>query len=128
SAGLAAALRQRLEALLPAGIGMLAGALLAARPAIRARWPESDDRRRALGAALADGGALDPLAAPSGERVAGWLDSETNRARPGLERITLRSADPDDLTVREARWLGQADRIYHRPDVPAAILERGRAD
>jgi uroporphyrin-III C-methyltransferase/precorrin-2 dehydrogenase/sirohydrochlorin ferrochelatase len=42
--------------------------------------------------------------------------------------IALRSADPDDLTIREARLLGQADRIYHAADMPAAILDRARAD
>ncbi|MGE3747196.1 MAG: siroheme synthase, partial [Sphingomonadaceae bacterium] len=40
----------------------------------------------------------------------------------------IRSADPDDLTLREARWLGRADRIFHQPDIPAAILDRARAD
>ncbi|HWL47498.1 MAG TPA: NAD(P)-dependent oxidoreductase, partial [Sphingomonadaceae bacterium] len=47
SAGLAKALRQRIEALLPADLGRLAEALFAARAAIRARWPEADARRRA---------------------------------------------------------------------------------
>ena len=28
----------------------------------------------------------------------------------------------------EARWLGRADRLYHRIDVPDAILARARAD
>src|SRR3546814_17260383 len=34
----------------------------------------------------------------------------------------------DLLPLREARWLGQADRVYHDLDVPAAILDRARAD
>jgi uroporphyrin-III C-methyltransferase/precorrin-2 dehydrogenase/sirohydrochlorin ferrochelatase len=42
--------------------------------------------------------------------------------------IQLRSSDPDDLTLREARLLGQADRIFYRPDVAAAVLDRARAD
>ncbi|MFT3978425.1 MAG: siroheme synthase, partial [Sphingomonas bacterium] len=41
SAGLAAALRQRLEALLPASLGRLADALFAAREAWRGRFPDS---------------------------------------------------------------------------------------
>ena len=53
SAGLAAALRQRLEAVLPASLGRLADMLKANRDAIRARWPEASERRRAIGAALA---------------------------------------------------------------------------
>ena len=61
SAGLAAALRQRLEALLPAGLGRLAEQLHHARAALRAHYPDGATRRRALGAALAAGGALDPM-------------------------------------------------------------------
>ncbi|MGB7411186.1 MAG: bifunctional precorrin-2 dehydrogenase/sirohydrochlorin ferrochelatase, partial [Sphingopyxis granuli] len=39
SAGLAKAVRQRIEALLPARLGALAAALHAARGAMKARWP-----------------------------------------------------------------------------------------
>ncbi|MGN6269095.1 MAG: NAD(P)-dependent oxidoreductase [Sphingomonas sp.] len=126
SAGLAAALRQRLEALLPTTLGALAERLFEARPAIRARYPDGDPRRRALGAALAEGGALDPLAAGP-EAVGAWL-AEGGAPAARLVTIRLRSADPDDLTLREARLLGQADRVFHRPDVSAAILDRARVD
>jgi uroporphyrin-III C-methyltransferase/precorrin-2 dehydrogenase/sirohydrochlorin ferrochelatase len=125
SAGLAAALRQRLETLLPAELGTLAHDLFAARGAIKARYPEGGDRRRALGAAFAPGGALDPLT--DGASVENWLAASTAVAAE-LVTITLVSADPDDLTLRQARLLGQADRIFHRTDVPAAILDRARAD
>jgi uroporphyrin-III C-methyltransferase / precorrin-2 dehydrogenase / sirohydrochlorin ferrochelatase len=40
----------------------------------------------------------------------------------------LSSTDPEDLTLKQARLLGAADRIYHTPEVPAAILDRARAD
>lgn len=126
SAGLAAALRQRLEMLLPTSLGALAERLRAARAAIRARYPDAAERRRALGAALAVGGPLDPLRARP-EAVEAWLGGET-AAAPELVTILLRSPDPDDLTLREARLLGQADRVFHRPGVPAAILDRARAD
>ena len=126
SAGLAKALRQRLEGLLPAGLGRLAQALHGARDAIRARWPYAADRRRAIDAALAPGGPLDPLG--EGRDVAGWLDGSGGGAGARLVAIRLRSADPDELTLREARLLGSADWIYHRPDVPPAILDRARAD
>ena len=125
SAGLAAALRQRLEALLPESLGGLADALKAARSAIRARWPDSGARRRAIGAALA--GPLDPLADQSDDAVERWL-AAPEAGREGMVRIVLRSADPDDLSLREARLLAQADRVTHRSDVPAAILDRARAD
>ena len=127
SAGLAAAIRQRLEAILPAGVGRLAEGLGAARAKLRQRFPDGGDRRRAIGAAIAAGGPLDPMVAHADDAVAAWLDDVAPVAGR-VETIRLRSADPDDLTLREARWLGQADRIHHTADIPAAILDRARAD
>lgn len=125
SAGLAAALRQRLETLLPQDLGRLAEGLSAARATLRRRFPDGVERRRALGAALAAGGPLDPLA-PTAD-VADWL-SGASAAEAVTVRIVLTSTDPDDLTLRQARWLANADRVFHAPDVPAAILDRARAD
>ncbi|MCW4462523.1 siroheme synthase [Sphingomonas sp. BT-65] len=125
SAGLAAALRQRLEAVLPASLGGLAEALKRSRAAIRQRWPDAGERRRAIGAALA--GPLDPFRDPPNGAVERWL-AEPDAESAGIVRLRLRSADPDDLTLREARLLAQADRITHRADVPPAILTRARAD
>ncbi|KQT35384.1 siroheme synthase [Sphingomonas sp. Leaf412] len=124
SAGLAAALRQRLEALLPAGLGRVADALDAARADLRARYPDAGERRRAIAGALGPGGALDLLAAHDAPDAA-RLDAGVAGA---VVRIVLRSRDPDDLTLREARWLASADLVTHRADVPAAILDRARAD
>jgi uroporphyrin-III C-methyltransferase/precorrin-2 dehydrogenase/sirohydrochlorin ferrochelatase len=42
--------------------------------------------------------------------------------------IALRSDDPEDLTVREARWLGEADVVCTRGAVSPVILARARAD
>lgn len=128
SAGLAKALRLRLEALLPQGLGGLAEALGAARGRLRGRWPDAGDRRRALDAALGEGGALDPLRGDSAVNLAGWLDDVRDGESGGLVEIRLRSADPEDLTLREARLLGSADRLAHDRSVPAAILDRARAD
>lgn len=127
SAGLAKALRQRLEALLPARLGALAAALSQARAAIRARWPDPADRRRAVDAGLAPGGLLDPLREDAADVLPVWLEG----AQPqGLELVMIRllSPDPDDLTLRAARLMGEADHVYHTPDVPRAILDRARAD
>jgi uroporphyrin-III C-methyltransferase / precorrin-2 dehydrogenase / sirohydrochlorin ferrochelatase len=128
SAGLAKAVRQRIETLLPARLGALASALHAARDAMKARWPAAADRRRAIDAALAGGGALDPLDADAADKVESWLASEPRVQPSRLEAIALLSADPDDLTLRAARLLGEADHIFHPADVPAAILDRARAD
>jgi uroporphyrin-III C-methyltransferase/precorrin-2 dehydrogenase/sirohydrochlorin ferrochelatase len=125
SAGLAKALRLRLEGLLPASLGALAEGLNAARAAMKVRWPDGKERRRVMDAALAAGGPLDPLA--EGSDVATWLDGATGSAG-GTREIVLRSADPDDLTLREARWLGSADLVTYEPGVPAAVLTRSRAD
>jgi uroporphyrin-III C-methyltransferase/precorrin-2 dehydrogenase/sirohydrochlorin ferrochelatase len=129
SAGLAKALRQRIEALLPPGVGALARALAEARAGLRARWPDARDRRSAIDAALADGGLLDPLDDGAAGRVAGWLAADGG-AQPGgrLVHLTLASADPDELTLRAARLLGRADALWHRGDVPETILSRARAD
>lgn len=128
SAGLAAALRQRIEALLPARLGDLAAGLNAARAALRTAYPDAAARRRALGAALAPNGALDPFGtAPD---VAVWLGTDRVQAASTCElvRIVLTSPDPDNLTLRQARALAQADRVYHAAAVPPAILDRARAD
>jgi uroporphyrin-III C-methyltransferase / precorrin-2 dehydrogenase / sirohydrochlorin ferrochelatase len=124
SAGLAAALRQQLEALIPAGLGERARALFAAREQLRRRWPDGGERRRALAAAMAEGGPLDPL---GGGEVPAWL-AQAGAAPAAEGLIRLRSGDPDDLTLREARLLASADRVLHRANVPAAVLARARAD
>ena len=40
----------------------------------------------------------------------------------------LTSFDPDDLTLRAARLLGEADHVFHPPGIAPAILIRARAD
>lgn len=127
SAGLAKALRLRLERLLPQGLGGLALALSAAREAVRARFPGAADRRRALDHALEAGGALDPFIAHGPDAVADWLAGAVHGAS-GRYRVVLNSLDPDDLTLRQARLLGQADAIIADRSVPPAILARARAD
>lgn len=128
SAGLAKAVRQRIEALLPANLGMLAKALAAARSAIKAKWPGGAERRRAIDAALAPGGTLDPLSEGAANSVEHWVKGEMGLRADRLETIRLFTDDPDDLTLRAARLLGEADHIFHRPDVPTAVLNRARAD
>jgi uroporphyrin-III C-methyltransferase/precorrin-2 dehydrogenase/sirohydrochlorin ferrochelatase len=129
SAGLAKALRGRIEALLPSSLGVLSRTLGAARVRLRTRFPDAEARRRALDAALARGGALDPEMTHDPGAVDRWLAEDVaGQVAARRERIGLRSADPDDLTLREARLLATAERVYHRETVPAAILDRVRAD
>lgn len=128
SAGLAKHLRLRLEQLLPQDLGQLALALEAARGRLRALFPDGAARRRALDAALVPGGALDPLAEGSTAAVDGWLAGAAAGEKARVEDVTLASDDPEDLTLRQARLLGQADWVLHDPAVPATVLARARAD
>jgi uroporphyrin-III C-methyltransferase / precorrin-2 dehydrogenase / sirohydrochlorin ferrochelatase len=128
SAGMAKAIRQRIERLLPEATGSLARFVAAARDVIRARWPDSADRRRALDRAFAQGGALDPFQDHSDDAVEQWLRSAVDLDSSRLIEVSLVSNNPDDLTLSTARLLGEADTIFHDADVPLAILNRARAD
>ena len=122
SAGLAKQLRLRLEALLPASLGALAQGLAAARGALRARFPDAAVRRRALDAALGEGGALDPLDPGSAARLEGWLEQGAAPPPAAHHLLALASNDPDELTLRQARLLGTADVIIAGPEIAPAIL------
>ena len=47
---------------------------------------------------------------------------------PALHHFKIASDDPDDLTLKAARLLGQADEIWHQTAIAPAILHRARAD
>ncbi len=128
SAGLAKAVRQRLEQILPANLGKLAQALFAARERIKRVWPEGADRRKAIDAALDPGGPLDVLTDRTGADVETWLAMPHAERLSAVVELELNSTDPDELTIRQARLLGQADQIFAADDVPAALLDRARAD
>jgi len=128
SAGLAKQVRLRLEGLLPPSLGALANALYKARDSLRARFPDAGDRRRTLDGALAQGGALDPFDANSAGRVERWSIGASAETGSRVEEIVLVSDDPDDLTLRQARLLGEADAIVVGADVSDAVVGRARAD
>uniref|UniRef100_UPI0040545553 siroheme synthase n=1 Tax=Sphingorhabdus sp. TaxID=1902408 RepID=UPI0040545553 len=128
SAGMAKAIRQRIETLLPETVGPLANAIAGARSAIRVRWPEGPQRRRALDQGFAAGGLLDPFGNHTANTVAHWLDVAQEPKGDRIIQIALLSDSPDDLTLRTARLLGEADHVFHDADVPTAILNRARAD
>ena len=95
SAGLAKHLRLRLERLLPQSLGPLAAALSTARERIRDRFPHSDDRRRAIDAALSQGGPLDPMVEGSDGRLDEWLAGGETPGCPGNHAGERRSGRPD---------------------------------
>lgn len=128
SAGLAKAVRQRIERMLPPRLGTLAAALDTGKEVIRKRWPDARARRGALDTALAEGGPLDPIATQADDAVARWLDTPDAAHHARIETVALSSPDPDELTLRAARLLGEADVVLHDPAVSTAILDRARAD
>lgn len=128
SAGLAKHVRLRLERILPPSLGALADALFAARTRLRARFPDGAQRRRAIDEALREGGALDPFDAASHKRVESWLDGSGDQREARTARFVLSSPDPDDLTLKQARLLGEADNVCADHQVPPTVLARARAD
>ena len=128
SAGLAKALRQRLEAMIPAGLGAVARTLGASRAALRQRWPNGADRRRAIDSAFEEGGPLDPFGAADETSVTQWLADAGSGATARFHHVVVTSNDPDDLSIRTARLLAQADLVLHQAAVAPAVLNRARAD
>lgn len=128
SAGLAKAVRQRLEQLLPQNLGDLARGLFAGRDAIKQRWSDPSQRRRAIDGALQVGGLLDPFSATSADNVFGWIADGEKQYENRVEVICLTSDNPDDMTLNMARLMGEADILYHDDDIPAEVLNRARAD
>jgi len=129
SATLAKALRERLEALLPASLGDLARSIRAARTRVTDARPTPSGRRRFWDRLLAPGAALDPLGdvPDAAARIDAALAlSDTHAAE--RHEIVLTSDEPDDLTLRQLRLLSRADTIVHGEDVPAAVLDRSRRD
>lgn len=128
SAGMAKAIRQRIETLLPENLGALATSISNARDAIRAQWPQAADRRHALDQAFAAGGRLDPFQSHDASSIDTWLDQGDTAQRSRLVEISLLSGNADDLTLLTARLLGEADHVFHDANIPSAILNRARAD
>jgi uroporphyrin-III C-methyltransferase / precorrin-2 dehydrogenase / sirohydrochlorin ferrochelatase len=128
SAGLAKHVRLRLERILPESLGLLARALEAARGELRSRFPDGAERRRAIDAALHEGGALDPLVPDAHQEVPAWLAGKVAGREAAVIAVTITSPDPEDLTIRQARLLGEADTLLLDGAVPPAILARARAD
>lgn len=128
SAGLAKSLRQRLEQLVPGNLGSLASGLFAARERIKQIWPNGAQRRNAIDAALDPRGVLDVLSEHSEANLETWLSLPFANDLSEIEDLLLTSADPDDLTISQARLLGRADQIFASDDVPEVLLDRARAD
>src|SRR6266403_1956915 len=130
--------RERIEAVLPAGIGDLATFIGRWRKSIHGRIPEFALRRR-FWERVVDGpiGAL-VLAGRGDEAEAALKDIGDASAFAGASmsgqaegRVTLVGAgpgDPDLLTIKALRALQDADIVFYDELVSSEILDRARRD
>ena len=127
SATLAKALRERLEALLPATLGNLAVAIRDARRSVATAFPAPTDRREFWDGLLAPDGRLDPMA--DAEDPAGHIAASLTTAGGQVNSLTrIAVFDVEDLTLRQLRALSRADTLFFTPSASATILDRARRD
>lgn len=129
SASLSKALKERLELLLPPGLGGLANAIRQARASVAATHADVPARRGFWARLLAPGAALDPLVAqpdPAAAIMGALAGSGTAEERDDLILIGAEGAEA--LSLRELRLMAQADLVLHQPGVPADVLALVRRD
>jgi uroporphyrin-III C-methyltransferase/precorrin-2 dehydrogenase/sirohydrochlorin ferrochelatase len=134
SASLAKALKERLELLLPTGLGALARAIRAARQDVAATHRTAAARRAFWARLLSPGAALDPLRPvedPQGA-IAAALGGETGASGTDPIDIHVPAGGADALTLADVRRLAAADVVLVGAGVPAdqlgAILALARRD
>lgn len=134
SASLAKALKERLELIVPPGLGALARAIFEARASVARRHPTVAARRAFWAGLLAPGGPLDPLADiadPAAVIAAG--PGTVAETRPLTLDLAAPGADParfdvGSLTLANLRALAAADLVIHPPGTPASLLAFVRRD
>jgi len=130
---LAREIRLAIERLLPSGLGRLAGLARQFRAAAKAAIPGAAARRRFWERCL-KGPVADAMLAGDEARARAAMVALVNRA--GRERGTsgmvylvgAGSGDPELLTLRAHRLLGEADAIVYDRLVDPRVLERARRD
>ncbi len=129
SASLAKALKERLEVLLPSGLGQLASAIRQARSSVEGIHKDVPARRDFWARVLAPGAALDPLL-PQEDPASAIVAALAGGGAPAdsLVEIAIGPAGADALTLAEMRAMAQADLVIHAPGVPSAVLALVRRD
>lgn len=129
SASLAKALKERLDILLPAGVGRLAEAIHAARRAVAARHATVPARRAFWSAALAPGGMLDPLVPheqPDHDVADALAGEHAPEARTAI--VTVGPDGAEGLTLRDLRLLAAADLVIVGAGIDDAVMALVRRD
>lgn len=125
---LARRLRQRLEALFPEGYARLAGYLAERRAALKRRFADITERRRATEAFLDSPGAELAMQGKA-EQADAYLLAEGQGAALGeVYLVGAGPGDPDLLTLRALQLMQQADIVLYDNLVPPRVLERARRD
>jgi uroporphyrin-III C-methyltransferase/precorrin-2 dehydrogenase/sirohydrochlorin ferrochelatase len=125
--------RERLEALIDPALGALVRLAGEHRAAIRAAWPDHG-ARRCFYDWVHDGPVLEHLRAGDAEAARGLLRSRLDAAagmpapEPCVRRITPCPADPGQITLRQLRWLNEADVLIHDAPIREAVLSLARRD
>jgi uroporphyrin-III C-methyltransferase/precorrin-2 dehydrogenase/sirohydrochlorin ferrochelatase len=129
--------RERIEALLPARIGDLAGFIGRFRGAFAARIPEMSLRRRfwervvdgPIGALVLAGHEREAEAALNQiEDVANFAGARKGHADGSVILVGAGPGDPDLLTIKALRALQDADVVFYDELVSSEILDRIRRD
>ncbi len=125
---LARLLRARLETLIPAGYGRLAGLIAAFRDRVKARFPKIPQRRRFWEAAL-QGAVAEMLFAGRDQEAMNLLESKLADTASGMGQsgevylVGGGPGDPDLLTFRALRLMQQADVVLYDRLVAPPIVE-----
>lgn len=126
--------RQRLEQVLPSGLGALLEATAAILPEIAPATPNGRRQlwHRLLTGKLAESAAqVKPAKLESSIRDLAWDLARENGTDPAQGRVFLVGAgpgDPDLLTLKALRLIGEADVVLYDRLVSAAVMDLVRAD
>lgn len=123
-------LRERLESLLPAGLGRLARFADSFRAAVRATLPDETARRR-FWERFFDGPLADAVLRGEPnvrERMIALVNRPENDTRGIVHIVGAGPGDPDLLTFRALRVMQQADVVIYDRLVEPAILDYVRRD
>jgi uroporphyrin-III C-methyltransferase/precorrin-2 dehydrogenase/sirohydrochlorin ferrochelatase len=129
--------RERIEALLPARIGDLAGFVGRFRKSFAARIPDMPLRRRfwervidgPIGALVLSGREAEAEAALNAiDDATAFAGARTGRAQGSVTLVGAGPGDPDLLTIKALRALQDADVVFHDELVSPEILDRIRRD
>ena len=128
---LARMIRQRIEAVLPPGLGRVAALAERFKSAVRRRLPDLAARRRFLDGVLGGPPAELALAGREAEADAAFAAAlETAEVAPQgvVHLVGAGPGAPDLLTLRALRLLGEADVIVHDRLGTEAVLGMARRD